>query len=374
MTPRERLFAALEGRPTDRVPTWLLFPYHKLGCYVDVRELPAYKPVFEASKIQAIMLNRRSLGGPLFTKDVTRGNETVSEDGWQVTRRWLEYKGDRLVAETRRRDGETVVKRLLDTDADLELYCSLPVETRPERLIAALDDKLPQHRQEMKEFPSEFGAMMLCNGEPIGSLYGNSNLESYAIWSLTHDDMMVDFLGRLQERLKIIYTYCLERDMADVYFLVGSELASPPLVRRDTFQRWIVPYAKELIDMIRSYGKKSIQHYHGQIKEILPDFVEMAPDALHTIEAPPVGNCTFSEAYEVVGDNMTLIGNIQYDEFRSCSEDEMKAAVNDVLDEVKGKRFILSPTAGPFDTNVSNQVIRNYHAFMQAGWEYPWND
>ena len=69
MTARERLFAVLEGRPVDRVPIWLLYPYHKIGCYVDVRELPAYKPVFEASKDSAIMLNRRGIGGPLHTEE-----------------------------------------------------------------------------------------------------------------------------------------------------------------------------------------------------------------------------------------------------------------------------------------------------------------
>ena len=40
MTPRERLLAALDGRPTDRVPLWLLFPFHPLNCYVDVRQHP----------------------------------------------------------------------------------------------------------------------------------------------------------------------------------------------------------------------------------------------------------------------------------------------------------------------------------------------
>ena len=36
MTPWQRLFAALEGEPTDRVPVWLLFPYHRFSSYVDV--------------------------------------------------------------------------------------------------------------------------------------------------------------------------------------------------------------------------------------------------------------------------------------------------------------------------------------------------
>jgi uroporphyrinogen-III decarboxylase len=370
MTPRERLFAALAGRPTDRVPVWLLFPYHPTSYYVDVRTLPAYKPVFEASKKYAFMLNRRSLGAPLHTEEVLSGTETITENNWQVTRSWLEYSGQRLTAETRRRDGETRIKKMLETDADLELYCSLPIETRPERLQEALDRQLPVYQQEKDDFPEAFGAMMLDNGEPIGPLYHNSNLESYAVWSLSHDDLIVDLLERIQERLRIIYRYCLERDLADVYFLVGSELAAPPLVSRATFQRWVVPHAKELIAMIRDYGKKSIQHFHGQIRDLLPDFVEMAPDGLHTIEAPPVGNCTLAEAFARTDNQITLIGNVQYDDLRKLSDAEMAASVKAVLNETRGKRFILSPTAGPFDPEVPEQITRNYHVLMRTAWEY----
>jgi uroporphyrinogen-III decarboxylase len=43
MTARDCLFAALDGRPVDRVPIWLLFPYHKVGYYTDVRTNPCYK-------------------------------------------------------------------------------------------------------------------------------------------------------------------------------------------------------------------------------------------------------------------------------------------------------------------------------------------
>jgi len=123
---------------------------------------------------------------------------------------------------------------------------------------------------------------------------------------------------------------------------------------------------------VHSYGKYVLQHYHGQIKEIMPDFVTMGPDALHTIEAPPIGNCTFAEAFDVVGGGMTLIGNVQYDDFRAFSETEMKQAVIDVLDECRGKRLILSPSAGPFDEEVSDTFIRNYMTFMETGWAYDW--
>jgi uroporphyrinogen-III decarboxylase len=95
----------------------------------------------------------------------------------------------------------------------------------------------------------------------------------------------------------------------------------------------------------------------------------MAPDGLHTIEAPPTGNCTFTQAYAVTGDSVTLIGNIQYDCFRSYTPPQMAEAVRAVIAECRGKRFILSPTAGPYEPEIPHAMVENYLAFLKTGWE-----
>ena len=362
--------AVLEGNPADRVPMWLLFPYHPIGCYVDVRTRPGYRPVFEASKERAIMLNRRNLHVPVFSPEVARCHESLTEDGWQITRDHVEWKDIRLFSETRRRDGEVRIKKLIENEDDLLAFCRLPVNTDRAAIRSELEKQMPRYQQEKQEFPMEYGAMMLDLGEPIGTLYSSSNLTEYPIWSVTQNDAVTGLLDRLMERSRAIYDFCLERDLADVYFLVGSELASPPMVSRATFQQWIVPHARELIASIHAAGKKAIQHYHGQIREVLPDFLTMRPDAIHTIEAPPNGNCTFTQAFDIVGSSIALIGNIQYDLFRSSSQPDMRRAVMEVIDECRGKRLILSPSAGPYEEAVSDNVIRNYLEFMNAAWEY----
>jgi hypothetical protein len=345
---------------------WLLFPYHPIGCYVDVQTHPKYRVVFEASKDRAIMLDRRVLSAPFHTADVTEERDQVADSGGTGTRGTLRFGSESLVSEQLETAQGTRVRKLLSKAEELEAFLNFPVETDPVRITAALDRQLPAYLKEREEFPSEYGAMMLCLGEPIGRLYQVSRLDEYAVWSLTHSDSIEAWLRRGLERLRVIYTYCLERDLADVYFLVGSELASPPLVSRSTFQRWIVPFARDLISLIHSYGKRVIQHYHGQIREILPDFLTMAPDGLHTIEAPPVGDCTMSEAFDVVQNRITLIGNVQYDEFRSLSPEGMRQRVYDLLDECRDKRFILSPTAGPYDPDIPESMVRNLLAFMDA--------
>jgi len=67
---------------------------------------------------------------------------------------------------------------------------------------------------------------------------------------------------------------------------------------------------------------------------------------------------------------MALIGNVQYDLFRSLTPPQMRAEVQRVLAETRSRRFILSPTAGPYEEHVAQQVTDNYLAFLDAGWEF----
>ena len=371
MTPRERLFAALRGEPTDHVPVWLLFPHHAMpGTYVDVRNHPRYAPVAKLAERQAITLDRRGLHIPWWRDDVAHACETIEDAGGVVTRRTWTWKGLSLHSETGVRGGVHVNKKMLDTQEDFEILCEMPVETDARRIAAKLDALLPKYLQEKAEFPVELGSMMLDLGEPVNMLYHASNLEEMAVASFYEETnaKLVGLLDRLMEQKRIVYQYTLDRKLADVYFTVGSELAAPPMVSLDTFRKWIVPYATALNRQIHDNGAYVIQHFHGFIKHLLPDFATMGADAIHTIEAPPVGNCTMDEAYAALGGATTLIGNIQYDDFRHLSADAMRQAVLDLLDEVAGRRFILSPSAGPYDPDVSDRFLDNYVVMMDTAW------
>lgn len=77
---------------------------------------------------------------------------------------------------------------------------------------------------------------------------------------------------------------------------------------------------------------------------------------------------TLSEAYDIVGGVITLIGNIQYDGLRSYKPEEMRETVPQVLTEAEGRRFLLSPSAGPCDEEMGERMKENYIEFMNAGW------
>lgn len=366
MTPREQLFSVLSAKDSSIKPFWLLFPFHPTNYYVDVRHHPDYRRVHQATVNRGIILDRRNFLIETFAPEVKSNQYRVAENGTVREGFELCYQSLRLYQERVTSDEGVTVKKLLNSEDDLDLLLQLPVLTDRAAIRAQLDQLRVQYLQEKAEFPAEYGAMMLDLGEPVNFVYHMSNLEEFSIWSVTCPEKVETFLERKMAQIREIYAYCLDHDLADVYFMVGSELASPPMFSRATFQRWIVPYAQELIAMIHTHGKFAIQHYHGQIREILPDFLTMNPDGLHTIESPPTGNCTLEEAFEIVGDRIALIGNIQYDDFRAFTPPQMRQAVLDIRRRVAGKRFILSPTAGPFDPAPPPELIDNYLAFIDA--------
>jgi uroporphyrinogen-III decarboxylase len=334
MTNRERLLGTLRGQSVDRTPIWLLFPWHTTSYYTDVRSEPSYREVTELMAKKASVLDRRNFEIKVFSVPPAGSG------------------------------------RFLKSEEDLDAFMALPVYDDPAAIGAELDRLLPVYLGERAEFPLDMGSMMLDLGESIGVLYHAADLSEFPIWSLTRRDHVSAFLGRVQKHFLEKYRWCLERDLADIYFLVGSELAAPPMVSLEVFREWVVPFEKELIELIHSYGKLVITHFHGQIRDLLPDFLDMAPDGLHTIEEPPTGNCPLEEAFRIVGDSIALIGTIQYDEFRALDPAAMRAEVRRVLDTARGHRFILSPSAGPFHPELPEHMRDNYLAFLDEGDEY----
>ncbi len=402
MTNRERILAVLRGEPVDRAPIWLLFPWDRTTYYTDVRKEPSYAPVVEAMTQKASILNRRNFDIEVFALDFRaafpektfRSSLPRALSTQEVSTRAAEAanttntgthpagtsSGSTGVSPAGALSGPsasalaatsaavlTAAGRFLDSEEDLDVFLSLPILDEPAAIESALSAYLPGYLAEKVAFPIDTGAMMLDLGEPIGVLYGAANLLEYPIWSLTRREEITAFLGRLQKHFIEKYRWCLERDLADIYFMVGSELAAPPMVSRKTFREWILPFQKELIDLVHSYGKLVITHFHGQIRDLLDDFLWLAPDGLHTIEEPPVGNCPLSEALAKVDDRIALIGTIQYDEFRALEPLAMRAEVRRVLSQAKGRRFILSPSAGPFHPVLDDRMLDNYLAFLDEG-------
>ena len=86
-------------------------------------------------------------------------------------------------------------------------------------------------------------------------------------------------------------------------------------------------------------------------------------------EAPPIGDCTLKQARDALGD-VVLIGNIQYDDLAHLEKEGMQELVQATVKEGKTGRFILSPTAGPYEKQISEKMIDNYITLIETGLKY----
>jgi hypothetical protein len=252
------------------------------------------------------------------------------------------------------------IRNLISSPDELEMLLSIP--------YVPLSADFTKYAVEKEEL-GERGLMMMDLGDPLCPLFNMVSAEYFAVWTLTDYYKMLAFTDVMYQRLYDLYKMYLENDIGDVFFLVGTEFAGPPLVSPDKFNQLSVRYVKGIVDLIGSYGKHSIVHYHGNLYHVLDGMKEINPDGLHTIEAPPIGDCTITQARERLGD-MILIGNIQYDDIRRLDTREIDAMVYDAINEGKTGRFILSPTAGPYEDSIPQCMVDNYIAFITAGVKY----
>lgn len=360
LTSRERLLRLFSGREIDRVPIWLLAPFHPLKYYADIYNIDSYKAVVKAIGQSCDTFDRRrpELGFAYNAHpDIMLSPiETETRRGTRV-----QCGPDILESFVEKANGRTRKKFFVDEPGQLKsilrwpFFPPLQSPGAFEREMAELGDK---------------GLLMMDLGDPLEPLYHLCDPGDFSMWTITDLDILTEFIDGMFERVLSIYKYYLSRGIGDVFFIVGAEFAGPPLVSPALFEQLCERYVKRIIDLIREYGKYSIVHYHGNIRRLLEGFRALGPDGVHTIEAPPIGDCTIGQAREILGKDMALIGNIQYDDLARLTEEEIEQLVYEAISQGKSGRFILSPTAGPYELEISERMSNNYLAFIRAGLRY----
>jgi uroporphyrinogen decarboxylase len=135
-----------------------------------------------------------------------------------------------------------------------------------------------------------------------------------------------------------------------------------------TFDVLITPFEAPLFELIHAYGGKVIVHHHGRIDALLERIAGLGADAIHPIEEPPVGDCALADAKRRVGEQVCLVGSVQYDDFRRLAPDQMEALVKrQIGDGAPGGGMILAPTAGPYAAHLTERQQENTVRFIAAG-------
>ncbi len=77
---------------------------------------------------------------------------------------------------------------------------------------------------------------------------------------------------------------------------------------------------------------------------------------------------TYAEARAIAGDDLTLIGNLQFSDLCNGTPEQIAAQVREVL-SMGTRRLILGASAGPI-THVDRRLVENYKAWIDAAVDH----
>ena len=369
MNSRERLLRVLRGMEPDRVPISL---YEFDGFYDSwIYDYPEYVEILdyaEGKTDKMYFWSPRSERPVLFYGVVDE--ENVRRVRWRegnstYTKTVIETPRGRLYSITREDDGvhtSWTVERLCKSAEDAEKIFSLPYEPwRPEvDSFFALDKKLGGSGIPMGDI-----ADALC------STVGLFGLTRFLKIYMKRRSLIFDLMDLFQERIRNYLRHLLEMGAVTLYRIIGPEYATPPFLSPRDFDRLVLPYDAELVELLHSYGGMARLHSHGKVKQVLPSFKEMKVDAVDPLEPPPDGDVELREARRILGSEVTLIGNIEERVFEVGDKRDIERWVKKAIREgASGGGFILCPTAMPMTTPLSKRVKENIIYYIDCGLKY----
>lgn len=364
MTGRERLLATLRREPTDRVPisTYELTAFGPWGWPM---EEPSYQPLMRYLTEHTEALPLWSAGFMPDPDPLPTDTETWQENEFTVTRTTMHTpKGDLTSTAKFTPNVKTTwgVEHLCKDDADIARFLSIPQHLLPVDAsgFAALDAEV-----------GERGLVLCDTGDAIGFTAPLFEFGEFTVLAMTEPDLIQALCDRWHVGIMHHLRGMLEAGCGPLYRIWGPEYCTPPYLPPSLFARFVVPYVREMLELIHQYGCYARVHSHGHVRHILDMLVEIGVDAIDPVEPPPDGDITMAEVKQRYGDNLVLFGNMELKYLETETPAEIDARVQTMMHEAKaGGGYVLMPTAAPLNIPLAPQTEANYYAFVEAGLKY----
>jgi hypothetical protein len=132
--------------------------------------------------------------------------------------------------------------------------------------------------------------------------------------------------------------------VSDASVVIPVENTSSNLVSPAVFRKYTMGHLRDFADLMHQQGKKAIVHMCGHVKALLAEIKETGIDGIHALTEPPVGSCTFTEALDILGEDLIIMGTLSPHLFLSATvtRDEIIECIRHTLtDRIKKSNFIL---------------------------------
>ena len=183
--------------------------------------------------------------------------------------------------------------------------------------------------------------------------------------------------GFILDFQKIINDYCLrELEMfmsydIDIIHLstdIGSKAG--PMCSREMLEEFEYPFLRQQIKRTKNGSKIVRVHVDGNVKELIPDFIEMGVDILHPVE-PCDGEQNIYGIKKQYGEAITFNGNIDVaDVLLNGTAEEVASDVNEHIAKLAiGGGYIVGSS---HDLHVE-VPLENFYAMRDAVQAFRWN-
>lgn len=205
----------------------------------------------------------------------------------------------------------------------------------------------------------------------VAMLVGVMPYELALEWMLTEPGIIRTLADLWLERTRERVEFLLDQGVGPFWHFNGVERACPPMMGPKQWEEWVVPYDGAIMALIKRRDPTSLIHVHchGKVGRLLPLFLEMGVDSTDPTEPPPQGDITFREARRLVGDRMTLFGNIEFLDMETGTPDGIEAKVRLAIEESGKARMVLYPSAGPHQQH-TRRFTTNAVRYIEAGLKY----
>jgi hypothetical protein len=291
------------------------------------------------------------------------------------------------ILSTQRSDGRTTTTRVLHTPkGDLRTVTAMDAGVHTvwtvEPLVKDLDDverilsvPFDWQKPDMEAFRREVaqlgdrGVMEIGISTPMVCVSHILSFETFLCWTAAERPTIERLIRTVFERIYEKLKYILEHGAGPIFWIGGSEQATPPMMSPKFYDGFVVKYDGQLIDLIHKHGQYAHVHCHGKVARIFDRLLEMGVDMLDPVEPPPDGDIEIGEAKRRAAGRMTLMGNIEFRHLEFATPQEIDEMVRRAICDGPKDHLILFPSATAI-SRISDRYRDNAIQYIESGLKY----
>ena len=379
MNGYERMSAAHRGDPVDRAPIWLREGFEICDDLPPAddflngwKQSPVYLETLEHVRPHIDVIKGWDIGAannrflmipPRFIqhdKPVIDGDLRYQTGHIKTLHRNLPFK---RVWKKHNNNGWMIEPPVSSID-ELKLVADVPFDLDAEDIVSHSED----YNSAMSSVKDR-GVARLSFSSPIVTISGLMTLELFLELSHSQRALFHSLLEMVTERELAVVDAVFSRGPIDTTVnFGGSEQCMPPLMAPEAFDEYVAPYDGPIMERIKEHGPAVNVHCHGKVRRALECMKGMGVDSTDPVEPPPAGDVTFAEARQITGTDLTIVGNLEWNEFLYLDRDGIRRRVEEMCSD-GNRRLILAASAGP-NTGINQHVAENIRAFVDAGLEF----